>query len=338
VVVSIEKIQKIASAPLRFKKMSLTIQKGVSPQDPLAVFIMGPTATGKTDLAVGLVDALPMDIISVDSAMVYRGMDIGSAKPDPQTLAHAPHRLIDICDPADAYSAGRFRVDALAAMDQISAAGRAPLLVGGTMLYYKALQQGIADLPDADPGTRRRLEQQAHREGWQSMHQQLQKIDPEAARRIHPNDPQRIQRALEVYEITGRTLTAFWRDQSQNPLHYRCVKIALMPPDRVDLRKAIERRFDHMLANGLVEEVERLYQRGDLNPELPAIRAVGYRQVWAMLSGSYGFETMRERAIIATAQLAKRQMTWLRKERECNFVDPKEVKLLNLLKNFRFLL
>ena len=318
--------------------MSLTIQRGVSPQDPLAVFIMGPTATGKTDLAVALVDALPMDIISVDSAMVYRGMDIGSAKPDPQTQAHAPHRLIDICDPADAYSAGRFRVDALAAMDQINAAGRAPLLVGGTMLYYKALQQGIADLPDADPDMRQRLEQQAHREGWQSMHQRLQKIDPESARRIHPNDPQRIQRALEVYEITGRTLSDIWRQQNQNPLHYRCIKIALMPPDRINLRKAIEQRFDHMLASGLVEEVERLYQRGDLTPELPAIRAVGYRQIWDMLSGSYGVETMRERAITATAQLAKRQMTWLRKERECNFFDPKSVKLLNLLKNFRFLL
>ena len=318
--------------------MSLTIQKGASPQDPLAVFIMGPTATGKTDLAVALVDALPMDIISVDSAMVYRGMDIGSAKPDPQILAQAPHRLIDICDPADAYSAGRFRVDALAAMEQISAAGKFPLLVGGTMLYYKALQQGIADLPEADPGIRHRLEQQAHQDGWQYMHQQLQKIDPEAARRIHPNDPQRIQRALEVYEITGRTLTDFWRQQSQNPLHYRCIKIALMPPDRINLRKVIEQRFDHMLASGLVEEVERLYQRGDLTPELPAIRAVGYRQIWDMLSGSYGMETMRERAITATAQLAKRQMTWLRKERECNFFDPKSVKLLNLLKNFRFLL
>jgi tRNA dimethylallyltransferase len=318
--------------------MSLTIKQGVSPDDPLAVFIMGPTATGKTDLAIGLIDALPMDIISVDSAMVYRGMDIGSAKPDPQILAQAPHRLIDICDPADAYSAGRFRADALAAMDQISATGRVPLLVGGTMLYYKALQQGIAELPDADPDTRRRLEQQADDKGWQYLHQRLQNVDPEAARRIHPNDPQRIQRALEVYEITGKALTDLWRQQSQSPLHYRCAKIALMPPDRIDLRKVIEQRFDHMLANGLVEEVERLYQRDDLNAELPAIRAVGYRQIWAMLSGDCNFDTMRERAVIATAQLAKRQMTWLRKERECNFVDPKSVKLLNLLKNFRFLL
>ncbi|MGB5455837.1 MAG: tRNA (adenosine(37)-N6)-dimethylallyltransferase MiaA [Gammaproteobacteria bacterium] len=318
--------------------MSLIIQHGTSPEDPLAVFIMGPTATGKTDLAIALADALPLDIISVDSAMVYRGMDIGSAKPDQQTLERAPHRLIDICDPAEAYSAGRFRHDAMNEMSDISSAGRIPLLVGGTMLYFRTLQQGIADLPDADPAIRQRLEHQASIKGWQYMHNRLQRIDPDAGRRIHPNDPQRIQRALEVYEITGRTLTGFWREHRDGQLRYRSVKLALMPPDRIDLRSIIERRFDTMLASGLVEEVERLYQRDDLNLEIPAIRAVGYRQIWAMLNGSYNFNTMREKAIIATAQLAKRQMTWLRKERACNFVDPKSVKLLNLLKNLRFLL
>ncbi|MGB5601708.1 MAG: tRNA (adenosine(37)-N6)-dimethylallyltransferase MiaA [Gammaproteobacteria bacterium] len=318
--------------------MSLIIQHGTSPEDPLAVFIMGPTATGKTDLAIALADALPLDIISVDSAMVYRGMDIGSAKPDQQTLERAPHRLIDICDPAEAYSAGRFRHDAMNEMSDISSAGRIPLLVGGTMLYFRTLQQGIADLPDADPAIRQRLEHQASIKGWQYMHNRLQRIDPDAGRRIHPNDPQRIQRALEVYEITGRTLTEFWREHRDGQLRYRSVKLALMPPDRIDLRSIIERRFDTMLASGLVEEVEQLYQRDDLNLEIPAIRAVGYRQIWAMLNGSYNFNTMREKAIIATAQLAKRQMTWLRKERACNFVDPKSVKLLNLLKNLRFLL
>ena len=299
---------------------------------------MGPTATGKTDLAIALAEELPMDIISVDSAMVYRGMDIGSAKPDTNTLARAPHRLIDICDPADAYSAGRFRNDAMAEMGQISVAGRVPLLVGGTMLYYRALQQGIADLPVADEAVRQELEHEARRKGWEYMHRRLRKIDPEAAERIHPNDPQRIQRALEVYQVTGKTLTAFWREHGGDELQYRRAKIALMPRDRGNLRKIIEQRFDAMLAAGLVEEVEQLYRRGDLNTETPAIRAVGYRQIWAMLSGKYGFETMREKAIIATAQLAKRQMTWLRKERECNFFEPDSVKLLNLLKNLRYLL
>jgi tRNA dimethylallyltransferase len=316
--------------------MSLIIQPGASPDDPLAVFIMGPTATGKTGLAIALAAELPMDIISVDSAMVYRGLDIGSAKPDAETLAAAPHRLIDICDPAEVYSAGRFREDVLSEMKQIASAGRTPLLVGGTMLYFRTLQQGIAELPDADADIRYRLDQEAKKKGSEHMHQRLSKIDPESAKRIHPNDPQRIQRALEVYEITGKSLTEFWQKQARDSLPYRRVKIALMPTDRVDLRKLIEQRFDAMLDAGLVEEVEKLYQREDLTPELPAIRAVGYRQVWAMLSGEYDFQTMREKAIIATAQLAKRQMTWLRKEPECNFIQPETVKLLNLLKYLSF--
>ncbi len=299
---------------------------------------MGPTATGKTDLAMALADALPMDIISVDSAMVYRGLDIGSAKPDTQTLAESPHRLIDICDPAETYSAGRFRDDALAEMAQITAAGRIPLLAGGTMLYFRALQQGIAELPAADRKIRHKLDEEARSRGWDYMHQRLARIDPLSAQRIHPNDPQRIQRALEVYEISGKTLTDFWREQGGQRLAYRRAKIALMPPDRVELRKAVARRFDAMIDQGLIEEVKKLRQREDLHPELPAIRAVGYRQVWAMLAGEYDFETMREKAIIATAQLAKRQMTWLRKEPDCNFIEPGSVKLLKLLKNLRNLL
>ncbi len=314
------------------------MQQGVTPDDPPAVFIMGPTATGKTDLAITLADELPMDIISVDSAMVYRGLDIGSAKPDEATLTRSPHRLINICDPAEVYSAGRFRDDALVEMGQITSTGRIPLLAGGTMLYFRTLQQGMAELPDADAEIRQQLDHEANSKGWDYMHQRLARIDPESAQRIHPNDPQRIQRALEVYEITGKTLTDFWCEQGGDDLAYRRVKIALMPADRIDLRKMIEQRFDAMLAAGLVEEVEQLFQRHDLNPELPAIRAVGYRQVWAMLAGEYDFKTMREKSIIATAQLAKRQMTWLRKEPDCNFIEPKSVKLLNLLKNLSFLL
>ncbi len=318
--------------------MSLIIQNGVSADDPLAVFIMGPTATGKTELAIALTEELPLDIISVDSAMVYRGMDIGSAKPDEQTLSRSPHRLIDICDPAEAYSAGRFRDDAMVEMEQITAGGRIPLLVGGTMLYFRALQQGIANLPDADHAIRQQLDQEARRRGWVYMHQRLQTIDPESALRVHPNDPQRIQRALEVFEISGKTLTEFWREQGADALAYRRIKIALMPSDRKELRAMIEHRFDVMIDAGLIEEVEKLYRRDDLTVELPAIRAVGYRQVWAMLAGEYDFKTMREKAIIATAQLAKRQMTWLRKEGKCNFIDPESVKLLNMLKNLRSLL
>lgn len=315
-----------------------TIQPGISPDDPLAIFIMGPTATGKTDLAMALADELPVDIISVDSAMVYRGMDIGSAKPGAAMLEMYPHRLINICDPAEAYSAGRFRDDALAEMGQIVASGRTPLFVGGTMLYFRTLQQGIAELPDADSEIRGQLEREAAEHGWNRLHHRLMEIDPVSAERIHPNDPQRIQRALEVYEITGKTLTDFWQEQAAPQLPYRIVKIALMPPDRVDLRRKIEQRFDAMLEAGLVDEVKKLRQREELSPDLPSMRAVGYRQVWAMLDGAYDVDNMREKAINATAQLAKRQMTWLRKEPDCNFVVPEVVKRPKLLKNLRILL
>jgi tRNA dimethylallyltransferase len=314
------------------------IQPTVSPDAPLAICILGPTATGKTDLAMRLADALPVDLISVDSAMVYRGLDIGSAKPDPITLQQFPHRLIDILDPAEAYSAGQFCRDALAEMAEINSRGRIPLLVGGTMLYFNALQNGMAELPDADPVIRERLDAEAATLGWQALHQRLAEIDPGSAARIHPNDPQRIQRALEVYEISGKTLSELYAEQEQQPFPYRLLKIALMPPDRVGLRGTIAERFDSMLVSGLVEEVRGLYQRGDLSPDLPAIRAVGYRQVWSYLAGDYDYPEMREKAITATAQLAKRQMTWLRKEPECNFIVPEAVEPRNLLKNLESLL
>ena len=316
----------------------LHIQPAAIPDAPLAICIFGPTATGKTDLAMRIAEALPVDLISVDSAMVYRGLDIGSAKPDSVTLQQFPHRLIDILDPAEAYSAGQFCRDALAEMATITAAKRIPLLVGGTMLYFNALQNGMAELPDADPEIRARLDSEAALQGWASLHQRLAQFDPEAAARIHPNDPQRIQRALEVYEISGKTLTVLHAEQSQKRLPYRLLKIALMPPDRIDLRQTIAARFDSMLVAGLVEEVRGLYQRGDLHPELPAIRAVGYRQVWRYLAGDEDYPGMREQAITATAQLAKRQMTWLRKEPECNFIAPGEVEPRNLLKNLESLL
>jgi tRNA dimethylallyltransferase len=314
------------------------VQEGDRPDAPFAVCIMGPTATGKTDLAIACAEELPMDIISVDSALVYRDMDIGSAKPDIATLNLAPHRLINIVDPSEAYSAGRFREDALAEMGEITAAGKIPLLVGGTMLYFNALQKGMADLPEANPEIRQKLDEEVSRVGWEGMHKRLSEVDPESAKRLHPNDPQRIKRALEVYDITGKTLTEIWAEQSTQSLPYRLIKIALMPPDRVELRKRIEQRFDAMLVEGVIDEVRSLYNRGDLHPEMPSMRAVGYRQIWSYLAGDYDYETMREKAITATAQLAKRQMTWLRSETDCNFIDPEQVKVSKVLKNLRFLL
>ena len=314
------------------------VQQAENPDAPFAVFIMGPTATGKTDLAIACAEALPMSIISVDSAMVYKGMDIGSAKPDVVTLNRAPHRLIDIQDPAEAYSAGQFCEDALSEMEAISIGGKVPLLVGGTMLYFNALQKGMADMPDADPEIRLKLEEEAGRVGWQEMHQRLAEIDPESARRLHPNDPQRIQRALEVYEISGKTLTEFWLEQKNRSLPYRLIKIALMPPDRTELRKRIEQRFDAMLVAGLVEEVRQLYERSSLSPDMSSMKSVGYRQIWAYLDGEYDYATMREKAIIATAQLAKRQMTWLRGEANCNYLDPGELNASKVLKNLKILL
>ncbi len=282
---------------------------------PPAVFLMGPTAAGKTDLAVELVDRLPLDIVSVDSAMVYRGMDVGTAKPDAALLARAPHRLIDICDPADAYSAARFRADALQAMAEITAAGRVPLLVGGTMLYFRALEQGLAELPRADPGLRARLAQEARLFGLDHLHRRLAAVDPVAAARIHPNDPQRIQRALEVWELTGRPLSV-QQAAGEARLPYRPVKLVLAPADRHALDEPIARRLGLMLERGLEAEVRALLARGDLAPDLPSLRSVGYRQMVHYLLGEWDHPTMVERAVNATRQLAKRQYTWLRAERE----------------------
>lgn len=279
--------------------------------EPLAIFLMGPTASGKTALAMELVRHLPCDIISVDSALIYRGMDIGTAKPSPEELAVAPHRLIDILDPSEAYSAADFRRDALAEMAEIAGRGRIPLLVGGTMLYFKALLEGLSPLPEADPQIRAEIEQEAASRGWSSLHQELCTIDPVAGARIHPNDPQRLSRALEVFRISGKTLTELTQQQGE-PLPYRTLQYAIAPSDREVLRERIALRFDAMLEQGLAAEVRLLLERGDLNPSLPSIRCVGYRQMWDYLTGSLDYEQMRYRGIVATCQLAKRQMTWLR--------------------------
>lgn len=295
---------------------------------PPIVCLMGPTASGKTDLAVSLVESLPMDIISVDSVMVYRGMDIGSAKPDADTLACAPHRLIDICDPAEAYSAARFRDDAMREVAEITGQGRIPLLVGGTMLYFRALLHGLSMLPSADAEVRARLEAEAEADGWASLHRRLVEVDPKAAARIHPNDPQRIQRALEVYELTGTPLSELQQTQQvDQPLAYPVIKLAVAPADRSILHERIAQRFELMLQQGLIDEVEVLRQRGDLHLDMPALRAVGYRQVWEYLSGSLNYEEMVKRGIIATRQLAKRQFTWLRSEPELALLDSLDGRL-----------
>lgn len=279
---------------------------------------MGPTASGKTDLAVRLVERFPFEIISVDSAMVYRGMDIGTAKPAPDVLQVAPHRLIDILDPAESYSAARFREDALREAEDIRRAGRWPLLVGGSMLYFRALEHGLADLPDADPALRQRLDAEAQVSGWAAMHARLAAVDPGAAARIHPNDPQRIQRALEVFELSGYPMSALLADAGNTGVPL--LKLALRSPDRDTLHTRIEKRFQTMLEAGLVDEVRRLFARGDLGPDLPSIRAVGYRQVWNYLAGELSYEEMIERGIYATRQFAKRQFTWLRSEQNLHWI------------------
>lgn len=298
-------------------------------RQPPAVLLMGPTAAGKTDLAVALVERLPFAIISVDSAMVYRGLDIGTAKPDSATLTRAPHRLIDILDPAESYSAARFRTDALGEMDDIRRSGRIPLLVGGTGLYFRALTRGLSPLPEADPALRARLEVERLRHGTSALHARLTRIDPRAAARIHPHDPQRIQRALEVFELTGRPLSALLAGSGAGTLPYQVVKMVVAPSDRQVLHTRIERRFHAMLAGGLIDEVACLRARGDLDLEKPALRAVGYRQVWHYLTGTMGYKTMVERGIIDTRQYAKRQLTWLRGEPDAIWLDKQGDGLLD---------
>jgi tRNA dimethylallyltransferase len=282
---------------------------------PFAICLMGPTACGKTRAAVELVQTYPCEIISVDSAMIYRGLDIGSGKPDAATLALAPHRLIDIRDPAEPYSAADFRSDAIREIRSVLANGRIPLLVGGTMLYFKVLRDGLAPMPAAVPEIRQRILDLAEAEGWQAVHARLQQVDPAAAQRIHPNDPQRLQRALEVYEITGKSLTELHSEPATDGLSDLPCElkfVAMLPENRAELHRVIAERFHAMLAQGLVDEVANLRARGDLHPNLPALRSVGYRQAWEYLAGDVDYATMVEKGIAATRQLAKRQLTWLR--------------------------
>lgn len=279
---------------------------------PLVVCLMGPTASGKTDLAISLADRLSVELISVDSALIYRGMDIGSAKPDTETLRNYPHQLIDIRDPAESYSAAEFREDALQCIDQALSAGRTPLLVGGTMMYFNALLKGLASLPASDPQIRAELDARIAAQGIEALHHQLTAVDPVAAARLHPTDTQRVQRAMEVYLLTGKTLTQHWQEQSQQELPFRVLSLALMPSDRAALHQRISLRFDQMLADGFEAEVARLFSRGDLHEGMPSIRCVGYRQMWQYLEGRMDYDTMCEKAVVATRQLAKRQYTWLR--------------------------
>jgi len=295
---------------------------------PLAIFLMGPTASGKTALACELSERFPLDLVSVDSALVYRGMDIGTAKPDPATLVRYPHALIDIRDPVQPYSAADFSADALPVMRQISAQGRVPLLVGGTGLYFRALQQGLSDLPQADPAVRERLAAEARRLGWPALHSRLASLDPAAASRIGCNDTQRLQRALEVIELTGRPLSELQRGGATTRFPWRVLKLALLPADRRMLHERIERRFDAMLADGFLDEVRALHARTDLHADLPAIRAVGYRQAWEYLEGQTDLAGFRERAIHATRQLAKRQITWLRSDHAARLFDPDRPSLM----------
>ncbi|MBT5228677.1 MAG: tRNA (adenosine(37)-N6)-dimethylallyltransferase MiaA [Methylococcales bacterium] len=285
------------------------------------IFIMGPTASGKTDLAIKLSETLPSEIISVDSALVYRDMNIGTAKPDKATLARAPHRLIDIIDPAESYSAAEFATDALEHIEDIEKSGKTALLVGGTLLYFRALQQGLSPLPSADVAVRAEIALEAQNKGWQALHRQLANIDPDAANRIHENDTQRIQRALEVYKLSGRSMTELQQQKSSQPF-LPALKIALMFEDRKVLHERIEKRFQQMLDAGFEQEVQHLYRRGDLSERTPSMRSVGYRQMWEYLSGQVSYDEMVAKGVAASRQLAKRQLTWLRKEDNVVICDP----------------
>ncbi len=293
------------------------------------IFLMGPTATGKTDIAAALFKRLPIELISVDSAQVYLGMDIGTAKPSVEFLNNVPHRLIDICEPDETYSAAKFRSDALLAIDEIHAQNRIPLLVGGTGLYFRALETGISDLPDADEDVRQRLESEARDIGWEAMHARLAEIDPVSAERIHPNDPQRIQRALEIYEISGRSMTEHCEDGDASPFPFELIKIILNPGDRSNFHEKIKHRFLKMLDDGLVDEVRTFHANARFSSALPSMRMVGYRQVWNYLDEETDYEEMIEKAIVATRQLAKRQMTWLRKEENGIWLDSDESGLID---------
>ena len=302
--------------------------------DKKVICIMGPTASGKTGLGIELVERFNGEIISVDSAMVYKGMDIGTAKPSADEQARAPHRLIDIIDPAESYSAANFREDAIREANEIFAKGKVPVFVGGTMLYFRALLSGLSDLPQADDEIRKKLEHDAAQLGWDIMHERLNQIDPASAARIHPNDPQRIQRALEVYEITGKPLTQLFEEQKRKQAPFDSIKIALQPDERAKLHKKIELRFGQMLDHGFIEEVERLRSRGDLDLSKPSMRAVGYRQVWEYLDQVRTYEQMVDKGIAATRQLAKRQLTWLRAEDNISWFDSDDSQLVGNVLSF----
>lgn len=293
----------------------------MSDSRPPAILLMGPTAAGKTDLAIELHERLGCELISVDSAMVYRGMDIGSAKPSPEELARAPHRLIDIRDPAEPYSAADFREDALREMRAIRDTGRVPLLVGGTMMYFKRLLEGVANLPASDPAVRAELEERVARLGLAALHEELARVDPLSAARIHPNDPQRLMRALEVHRLAGRPLSELWGEQRRETFPWRTLSIGLAPSDRGVLHARIARRFTAMLDAGFLDEVAALKARGDLAASLPSMKSVGYRQAWACLEGEFGRGELERRGIIATRQLAKRQLTWMRSWPGLHWVD-----------------
>jgi len=283
--------------------------------------LMGPTASGKTALSLCLADRFPVEIISVDSALVYKSMDIGTSKPNQSVVKKYPHHLIDICAPTETYSAARFRNDALEAMRDMTLRGKVPLLVGGTMLYYRTLIQGLSELPSASEVVRKSLDQFIEKNGLLALHERLKRVDPIAAQKIHPNDPQRIQRALEVYEISGRPISQWWVEQKSNKLPYSLLKIAVSTSDRSLLHERIEKRFGQMIEEGFVDEVKALRARGDLDLNMPSMRAVGYRQVWQYLDGEYSYDEMLNKGIAATRQLAKRQLTWLRSEQELHWFE-----------------
>ena len=286
------------------------------------LFLMGPTASGKTDLALNLFDYMDVEIISVDSALIYREMDIGTAKPDRATLAKYPHALVDILDPTEVYSASDFAEDARQLIDQAHAQGKLPVLVGGTILYFKALAEGLAKLPEANAEIRAEIEAQAEQEGWPFVHARLAQLDPASGERLGPNDQQRIQRALEVFLMTGRSIDSHWQEQQALELPWNVIPIALMPEDRAQLHQRIELRFNQMLEQGFEAEVIRLRERGDLNLNLPSMRCVGYRQMWQYLDGELDWQEMHHKGLVATRQLAKRQMTWLRSWQGAEVIDP----------------
>ncbi len=293
------------------------------------VLLMGPTASGKTELAVALASHFDGEIISVDSSLVYRGMDIGTAKPSLEIRAQIPHHLIDILDPVQSFSAGQFRHQAIKLIEQIRQSGKLPILAGGTMLYFHGLLNGLAQLPVADTQVRAEIDLEARRLGWRVMHQKLVEIDPQSAARIHPNDTQRIQRALEVYRVSGKPLTDWIEDNRKTSFPYPKIPLVVAPKDRAMLHRRIERRFYKMLEQGFVEEVRELYRRKDMHQNLPAMRCVGYRQIWSYLAGEMDRETMISKAIIATRQLAKRQFTWLRRYQEAQWFDSEENQIIN---------